>query len=70
MILNKQRDLLDKLAAELIKREVLDEEDLEKMLGPSARRTGEAEESGRGLTIAPGGPPMETEIPAPRPTSA
>jgi len=69
-ILSKQRELLDRFSAELIKREVLDEQDLEKILGPSARRHDAEEETGRGLTIAPGGPPVETEVSTPRPTGA
>ena len=36
-ILEKQRDLLDTLASELLKAEVLEEDDLERILGPSSQ---------------------------------
>jgi cell division protease FtsH len=35
-ILHKHRDKLDKVAKELIKREVLDEDEIEDLIGPSA----------------------------------
>lgn len=55
-ILEKQRDLLDILAGELLKAEVLEETDLERLLGPSAqsKKDPNAEKNKSvALTIAP-----------------
>jgi cell division protease FtsH len=55
-ILEKQRDLLDILAAELLRAEVLEEGDLERLLGPSAqaKKDPNAEKNKSvALTIAP-----------------
>lgn len=55
-ILEKQREKLDLLAAELLKAEVLEEEDLEKLLGPSAqskRKPNAEKDRSVALTIAP-----------------
>jgi len=55
-ILEKQREKLDILAAELLKAEVLEEDDLEKLLGPSAqskRKPNAEKDKSVALTIAP-----------------
>ncbi|MBS2035803.1 ATP-dependent zinc metalloprotease FtsH [bacterium] len=55
-ILEKQRDLLDTLAGELLRAEVLEDEDLEKILGPSAQskaRPNAEKNKSVALTIAP-----------------
>ncbi len=60
-ILEGQRELLDKLAAELIKAEVLDEEDLDRILGPSEmqkhrNRDRDKDENARAITLFPNPP--------------
>ena len=55
-ILEKQKDLLDTLAAELLRAEVLEDDDLEKLLGPSAQSKNKAnaeKNKAVALTIAP-----------------
>ena len=54
--LEKQKDLLDLLASELLKAEVLEEDDLERLLGPSSQsknKPNAEKNKSVALTIAP-----------------
>jgi cell division protease FtsH len=59
-ILDSQRDLLEKLATELIKSEILDEEDLDRILGPSeTQKARERAVEKRGISLYPHEPVSE-----------
>ncbi|HEY1784852.1 MAG TPA: cell division protein FtsH, partial [Pirellulales bacterium] len=57
-MLSQHRDMLDKLAKSLVEHEVLDEHEIEALIGPSINRRSET--NGQ-VDIAPGGPPVPVE---------